>query len=164
MIYYYSYQTYFIIHFDSSQLNITIILFSVTGTVCNVINQVIMERLTQFCAHQDGMSVSPTLTIAQETSQMAIDDNLTDCRSTECISLLGEGRANPSPPNCVKESTTVYQSKLLKYLVNSYNCSLNEEKNYPKVRMGVKSFLHLVLNGKELFQHIRFVLQIETLS
>lgn len=111
---------------DLSQVDLS------SGTVCNVINQVIMERLTQFRAHQDGMSVSPTLTIAQETSQMAIDDNLTDCRSTECISLLGEGRANPSPPNCVKESTTVYQSKLLKYLVNSYNCSLNEEKNYPK--------------------------------
>ena len=112
------------------------------GTVSNVISQVIMERLTQFRAYQDGMSFSPTLTIAEETSQMAIDDNLTDCRSTECMSLLGQGKADSSPLNCAKDTTTVYQTKLLKYLVNSYNRSLNEENNYPKVRLAAQTFFY----------------------
>lgn len=82
---------------------------------------------------------------------MVIDDNLIDCRLIECISLLGEGRVNFLLLNCVKELIIVYQFKLFKYLVNSYNCLLNEEKNYFKVRMGVKFFLYLVLNGKEFF-------------
>lgn len=111
---------------DLSQVDLS------SGTVSNVISQVIMERLTQFRAYQDGMSFSPTLTIAEETSQMAIDDNLTDGRSTECMGLLGEGKADSSLLNCAKDTTTVYQTKLLKYLVNSYNRSLNEENNHPK--------------------------------
>ena len=67
---------------------------------------------------------------------MAIDDTSTDCRSSECSSLL-----TAEPPdktdslalNCC--SVLTCQTKQLKYLVHSYNRSLNEEKNHPKVNI-----------------------------
>lgn len=94
-----------------------------------------MERLNQSQVHQDEVSFSPTLTIAEETSQMAIDDTSTDCRSSECSSLLTEGQTDPSALDCCTVETC--QTKQLKYLVHSYNRSLNEEKNHPKVKFNV---------------------------
>ncbi|KAL9970123.1 hypothetical protein ACROYT_G022450 [Oculina patagonica] len=101
-----------------------------SGAICNLISQVIMERLNQSQVHQDEVSFSPTLTIAEETSQMAIDDTSTDCRSSECSSLLTEGQTDPSALDCCTVETC--QTKQLKYLVHSYNRSLNEEKSHPK--------------------------------
>lgn len=121
--------------FDCTSTKFTFCL----GTICDFISQVITERLTQSHAHKDGVSFSPTLTIAEETSQMAIDDNSTDCRSSECSSLSTEGKTDCLALNCCSggvfgmESPIIYQTKQLKYLVHSYNRSLNEEKNHPKV-------------------------------
>lgn len=110
------------------------------GTICNLVSQVIMERLNQSHVHQDGMSFSPTLTIAEETSQMAIDDASSDCRSSECSSLLTERKTDSLALECSgvgvfsAETAIMFQTKQLKYLVLSYSRSLNEEKNHPKVR------------------------------
>lgn len=93
-----------------------------------------MERLNQSQVYQDGVSFSPTLTIAEETSQMAIDDTSTDCRSSECSSLLPEGQTHPLALDCCSVDVLTCQTKQLKYLVHSYNRSLNEEKNHPKVK------------------------------
>lgn len=110
----------------------------VLGAVYNLISQVIMERLTQSHVHEDGsVSFSPTLTIAKETSQMAIDDtSLDSCRSSECSSSSLQ-LTDLDKTDCVfdRETAITYQTKQLKYLVYSYDRSLNEEKNHPKVKV-----------------------------
>lgn len=88
-----------------------------------------MERLTQSQGHQGEGSLSATLTIAEETSQMAIDDNSSD-RLSECSSLLAEEKTDLLS---VREAPIMYQTKQLKYLAHSYNRTLDEEKTYPKV-------------------------------
>jgi len=90
-----------------------------------------MERLNHSLVHQDGVSVSPTLTIAEETSQMVIDDASSDCRSSECSSV--------GVP-CT-EAPIIFETRQLKYLVLSYSRSLNEEKNHPKVKTCICSQL-----------------------
>lgn len=100
-----------------------------------------MERLNHSHVHQDGVSVSPTLTIAEETSQMAIDDALSDCRSFECSSSLTEQKTDSPDLKCSSvgisstETSIMFQMRQLKYLVLSYSRSLNEEKNHPKVNL-----------------------------
>ena len=102
-----------------------------------------MERLNHFHVHQDGVSVSPTLTIAEETSQMAIEDASSDCRSSECSSSLTEQKTDSLTLECSSvgisctETPMMFQTRQLKYLVLSYGHSLNEEKNHPKV---IKAF------------------------
>ena len=83
-----------------------------------------MEQLhaMQTNVYQGVTSSSPTLTIAEETSQMAIDDNSSG-RSTECCIA--------SHPATL--STSAVQAMLLEHLLKSYDRALNEEKNYPKV-------------------------------
>ena len=93
-----------------------------------------MERLTQ-SAHghlQGDGSFSATLTIAEETSQMAIDDNSSaDRQSTsEGSSPMTEEKTDFLS---LREPPIMYQTKQLTYLAHSYNRTLNEEKNYPKV-------------------------------
>lgn len=93
-----------------------------------------MERLLQF-QNQEGVEKSnTTLTIAEETSQMAIDDTFCDrLLSAESGSQPAEGKSClPSP----RDTPTMYQTKILKYLACSYNETMNEEKNYPKVSNG----------------------------
>ena len=99
-------------------------------TVCNLISQVIMERLTQ--SHQGKESISATLTIAEETSQMAIDDSNSSDRSSECSSVLTEEKTDFL---VLREAPIMYQTEQLKFLAQSYNRTLNEEKNYPKVSL-----------------------------
>ncbi|XP_020620204.1 ubiquitin conjugation factor E4 B-like [Orbicella faveolata] len=97
-----------------------------------------MERLNHSHVHQDGVSVSPTLTIAEETSQMAIDDASSDCRSSECSSSLTERKADSLALECSSvgipcpETPIIFETRQLKYLVLSYSRSLDEEKNHPK--------------------------------
>ena len=111
-----------------------------TGAICNLVSQVIMERLNQSHFHQDGVSVSPTLTIAEETSQMAIDDASSDCRLLECSSSLTEQKTDSLALECSSvgiscaETPIMLQTRQLKYLVLSYSRSLNEDKNHPKVK------------------------------
>jgi len=99
-----------------------------------------MERLNHSHVHQDGVSVSPTLTIAEETSQMAIDDASSDCRSSECSSSLTERKADSLALECSSvgipcpETPIIFETRQLKYLVLSYSRSLDEEKNHPKVK------------------------------
>lgn len=100
------------------------------GSVCNLISQVIMERLLQFQNQESVEKSNTTLTIAEETSQMAIDDTFCDrLLSAESGSQPAEGKSClPSP----RDTPTMYQTKILKYLACSYNETMNEEKNYPK--------------------------------
>lgn len=110
------------------------------GAICNLVSQVIMERLNLSHFHQDGVSVSPTLTIAEETSQMAIDDASSDCRLSECSSSLTEQKTDSlaleysSVGISCTETPIMFQTRQLKYLALSYSRSLNEEKNHPKVK------------------------------
>lgn len=98
-----------------------------TGSICNLISQVIMDRLFQSQCNQQSVAA---LSIAQETSQMAIDDSSTDrLLSPECTSLLTEGKDNLLS---LRETPVMYQTKQLKYLAQSYERTLIEEKNYPK--------------------------------
>ena len=99
-----------------------------------------MERLNHSHVHQDGVSVSPTLTIAEETSQMVIDDASSDCKSSECSSSLTERKPDSLALECSSvgvpctETPINFETRQLKYLVLSYSRSLNEEKNHPKVK------------------------------
>lgn len=101
-----------------------------TGSICNLISQVIMERLLQFQNQESVKKSNTTLTIAEETSQMAIDDTFCDrLLSAESGSQPAEGKNCLSSP---KDTPTLYQTKILKYLAHSYDETMNEEKNYPK--------------------------------
>lgn len=90
-----------------------------------------MERLFQLQNLEIVEKSNTTLTIAEETSQMAIDDTSFDrLLSAESGSHVAEGKnCLPSP----RDTPTIYQTKILKYLAHSYNETMNEEKNYPKV-------------------------------
>ena len=87
-----------------------------------------MDRLFQSQCNQQSVAA---LSIAQETEQMAIDDSSTDrLLSPECTSFLTEGKDNLLS---LRETPVMYQTKQLKYLAQSYERTLIEEKNYPKV-------------------------------
>lgn len=93
-----------------------------------------MERLLQFQNQESVEKSNTTLTIAEETSQMAIDDTFCDrLLSAESGSQPAEGKNCLSSP---KDTPTLYQTKILKYLARSYDETMNEEKNYPKVSNG----------------------------
>lgn len=100
-------------------------------TVVNLISELITERLTQSHVSSEGQtSLSATLTIAEETSQMAIDDGSSESRSSECSSLLTEEKTDFL---ALRETPFMCQTKQLKFLADSYNRTMNEEKNFPKV-------------------------------
>ena len=89
-----------------------------------------MERLVQSHDSEGQTSLSATLTIAEETSQMAIDDNSPESRSSECGSLLTEEK---NDFHALRNTPFLSQTKQLEYLAYSYNRTLIEEKNYSKV-------------------------------
>lgn len=74
--------------------------------------------------------MSATLTIAEETSQMAIDDGSSESRSSECSSLLTEEKTDFL---ALRETPFMCQTKQLNFLADSYNRTMNEEKNFTKV-------------------------------
>lgn len=100
-------------------------------TAVNLISELITERLTQSHVSSEGQtSLSATLTIAEETSQMAIDDGSSESRSSECSSLLTEEKTDFL---ALRETPFMCQTKQLKFLADSYNRTMNEEKNFAKV-------------------------------
>ena len=97
----------------------------------NLISELITERLTQSHVSGEGQtSLSATLTIAEETSQMAIDDGSSESRSSECSSLLTEEKTDFL---ALRETPFMCQTKQLNFLADSYNRTMNEEKNFAKV-------------------------------
>lgn len=67
---------------------------------------------------------------------MAIDDSTSE-RLSECGSLLAQEKTDLLS---LKEAPILYQTKQLKYLADSYNRSLNEEKNYSKVSLKTNNY------------------------
>lgn len=109
---------------DLARMNLT------SETAVNLISELITERLTQSHVSSEGQtSLSATLTIAEETSQMAIDDGSSESRSSECSSLLTEEKTDFL---ALRETPFMCQTKQLKFLADSYNRTMNEEKNFTK--------------------------------
>ena len=61
---------------------------------------------------------------------MAIDDGSSESRSSECSSLLTEEKTDFL---ALRETPFRCQTEQLKFLADSYNRTMNEEKNFTKV-------------------------------
>lgn len=97
----------------------------------DLINQILMERILPSSTCDTRMSIDSS-TIAEETSQMVINDGIVN-NSSSPSSLFGTSPGKVCGNSKNKSGILVTQDDCLQYLMESYERVSAAEKKYPKV-------------------------------